>query len=117
MNWKRTAGLMCVCAMMVTLTGGARSVARGKESRVLRMGFVERAGRAELGARGIQIATDVLLLPGDHGAISGVAAEEIRDAEKLNVAWHRTFTDWKQVEPPRLGTILTYTDFVDWRVY
>lgn len=37
--------------------------------------------------------------------------------EKLNVAWHRTFTDWKQVEPPRFGTILTYTDFMDWRVY
>ena len=36
---------------------------------------------------------------------------------KLNVAWHRTFTDWKQVEPPRFGTILTYTDFMDWRVY
>ncbi len=29
--------------------------------------------------------------------------------EKLNLAWHRTFTDWKQVEPPRYGTILTYT--------
>ncbi len=37
--------------------------------------------------------------------------------EKLNLAWHRTFTDWKQVEPPRYGTILTYTDFMDWRVY
>jgi beta-galactosidase len=37
--------------------------------------------------------------------------------EKLNVAWHRTFTDWRQVEPPRFGTILTYTDFMDWRVY
>jgi beta-galactosidase len=37
--------------------------------------------------------------------------------EKLNVAWHRTFTDWKQVEPPRYGTILTYADFMDWRVY
>ena len=37
--------------------------------------------------------------------------------EKLNVGWHRTFTDWKQVEPPRFGTILTYTDFMDWRVY
>ena len=37
--------------------------------------------------------------------------------EKLNVAWHRTFMDWKQVEPPRYGTILTYTDFMDWRVY
>ena len=37
--------------------------------------------------------------------------------EKLNAAWHRTFTDWKRVEPPRFGTILTYTDFMDWRVY
>ena len=35
----------------------------------------------------------------------------------LNEAWHRTFTDWNQVEPPRYGTILTYTDFMDWRVY
>jgi beta-galactosidase len=37
--------------------------------------------------------------------------------DKLNSAWHRTFTDWKQVEPPRYGTILTYTDFMDWRIY
>lgn len=37
--------------------------------------------------------------------------------DTLNLAWHRTFTDWKQVEPPRYGTILTYTDFMDWRVY
>jgi len=35
----------------------------------------------------------------------------------LDTAWHRTFTDWKQVEPPRFGTILTYTDFMDWRVF
>lgn len=37
--------------------------------------------------------------------------------DQLNEAWHRTFTDWSQVEPPRYGTILTYTDFMDWRVY
>lgn len=37
--------------------------------------------------------------------------------DNLNAAWHRTFTDWHQVEPPRYGTILTYTDFMDWRVY
>jgi len=37
--------------------------------------------------------------------------------DNLNEAWHRTFTDWKQVEPPRFGTILSYTDFMDWRVY
>lgn len=37
--------------------------------------------------------------------------------DQLNEAWHRTFTEWNQVEPPRYGTILTYTDFMDWRVY
>ncbi|HVM76129.1 MAG TPA: beta-galactosidase, partial [Candidatus Saccharimonadales bacterium] len=37
--------------------------------------------------------------------------------DRLNEAWHRTFTEWGQVEPPRFGTILTYTDFVDWRVF
>ncbi len=37
--------------------------------------------------------------------------------DQLNKAWHRTYSDWGQVEPPRYGTILTYTDFMDWRVY
>jgi beta-galactosidase len=37
--------------------------------------------------------------------------------DRLNEAWHRTFADWSQVEPPRYGTILTYSDFMDWRVY
>lgn len=37
--------------------------------------------------------------------------------EALNRAWYRTFTDWEQVEPPRFGTILTYADFMDWRVF
>lgn len=37
--------------------------------------------------------------------------------DRLNEAWHRTFTDWSQVEAPRYGTILTYTDFMDWRIY
>lgn len=37
--------------------------------------------------------------------------------DALNTAWHRTFSDWSQVEPPRFGTILTYTDFMDWRIY
>lgn len=37
--------------------------------------------------------------------------------DALNDAWHRTFSDWSQVEPPRYGTILTYTDFMDWRIY
>lgn len=39
------------------------------------------------------------------------------DLEALNRRWYRTFSSWDEVEPPRFGTILTYTDFTDWRVY
>lgn len=37
--------------------------------------------------------------------------------DALNAAWYRTFSDWSEVEPPRFGTILTYADFMDWRIY
>ena len=37
--------------------------------------------------------------------------------DQLNRAWYRTFSSWDEVEPPRFGTILTYADFMDWRVY
>ena len=43
--------------------------------------------------------------------------EKYGTLDRLNEAWHRTFTDWSQVEPPRYGTILTYADFMDWRIY
>jgi len=36
---------------------------------------------------------------------------------ELNRSWYRTLASWDQVEPPRFGTILTYADFMDWRVY
>lgn len=34
---------------------------------------------------------------------------------RLNQAWYRTYTAWSQVEAPRFGTILSYTDFLDWQ--
>ncbi len=37
--------------------------------------------------------------------------------EKLNQAWYRNFTDWNQVDPPRFSTILSYTDFIDWKSF
>ena len=37
--------------------------------------------------------------------------------EALNRAWYRTFTKWEEVEPPRYGTILSYTDFIDWKTF
>ncbi len=33
----------------------------------------------------------------------------------LNAAWYRRFASWQQVEPPRASTILSYTDYLDWR--
>ncbi len=34
---------------------------------------------------------------------------------RLNQAWYRTYTSWSQVQAPRFGTILSYTDFLDWQ--
>ncbi len=37
--------------------------------------------------------------------------------EALNKAWYRTVKDWAEIEPPRFGTILTFTDYIDWKEY
>lgn len=37
--------------------------------------------------------------------------------ENLNSAWYRNFTEWTQVEAPRFSTILSYTDFIDWKTF
>jgi beta-galactosidase len=37
--------------------------------------------------------------------------------DALNAAWYRTFATWDEVEAPRFGTILSYTDFIDWKTF
>lgn len=37
--------------------------------------------------------------------------------EALNKAWYRGFDNWEQVEPPRFATILSYADYMDWRIF
>jgi beta-galactosidase len=37
--------------------------------------------------------------------------------QALNTAWYRRFDRWEQVEPPRSSTILSYTDYLDWRAF
>ncbi len=37
--------------------------------------------------------------------------------QALNTAWYRGFERWDQVEPPRFGTILSYSDFIDWKSF
>jgi beta-galactosidase len=35
--------------------------------------------------------------------------------EALNAAWYRRHASWDEVEPNRLSTILSYSDYVDWK--
>jgi beta-galactosidase len=35
----------------------------------------------------------------------------------LNRAWYRKYKTWSQVQPPRASTILSYTDYLDWRAF
>ncbi len=37
--------------------------------------------------------------------------------EKLNQAWYRRFASWDHVEPGRMSTILSYTDYIDWKAF
>ncbi len=37
--------------------------------------------------------------------------------DAVNRAWYRRFTGWDQIEPPRFSTILSYTDYIDWRYF
>ena len=37
--------------------------------------------------------------------------------ENLNAAWYRRFTSWESVEPSRMSTILSYTDYIDWKSF
>ena len=37
--------------------------------------------------------------------------------DALNGSWYRHFTSWDEVEPNRLSTILSYTDFIDWKQF
>jgi beta-galactosidase len=37
--------------------------------------------------------------------------------DALNKAWYRTCRSWDEVEPPRFGTILTFTDYIDWKEF
>jgi beta-galactosidase len=37
--------------------------------------------------------------------------------DRLNEAWYRRFSSWSEVEPNRLSTILSYTDYIDWKAF
>ncbi len=35
----------------------------------------------------------------------------------LTEAWYRRFNDWTEVQPSRMSTILSYTDYIDWKSF
>ncbi|MBN9659566.1 MAG: beta-galactosidase [Acidobacteria bacterium] len=37
--------------------------------------------------------------------------------ESLNAAWYRSYRSWDQVEPGRMSTILSFTDYIDWKAF
>ncbi|MBI5008111.1 MAG: beta-galactosidase [Bacteroidia bacterium] len=37
--------------------------------------------------------------------------------DELNKSWYRNFEKWEDVSAPRFGTILTYSDFMDWKAF
>jgi beta-galactosidase len=37
--------------------------------------------------------------------------------DKLNAAWYRRFAGWDEVQPSRMSTILSYTDYIDWKSF
>ena len=39
------------------------------------------------------------------------------DLDRLNAAWYREFDSWDEVEPGRMSTILSYTDYIDWKTF
>ncbi len=41
--------------------------------------------------------------------------EKYPSLQDLNTAWYRTFESWEEVSPPRFNTILSYTDYIDWK--
>lgn len=37
--------------------------------------------------------------------------------DALNEAWYRGYESWEEVEPGRMSTILSYTDYIDWKTF
>lgn len=55
--------------------------------------------------------------PSTQQRFRGWLQAKYKTLESLNAAWYRHFTDWSQVEAPRYPTILSYTDYIDWRMF
>jgi beta-galactosidase len=55
--------------------------------------------------------------PGTRAKFRQWLQNKYQTLNQLNRAWYRNFTSWEQVDPPRFSTILSYTDFIDWKTF
>ncbi len=55
--------------------------------------------------------------PGTRARFREWLMDKYERLDELNRAWYRNFTSWEQVDPPRFSTILSYTDFIDWKMF
>lgn len=55
--------------------------------------------------------------PGSQARFRAWLQAKYKTLAALNTAWYRDYTTWSEVEPPRFPTILTYTDYLDWRAF
>lgn len=55
--------------------------------------------------------------PSTQARFRGWLQAKYKTLAGLNAAWYRTYTSWDQVEAPRFPTILSYTDYIDWRMF
>ncbi|MCL2126662.1 MAG: beta-galactosidase [Treponema sp.] len=93
--------------------------------------FIEKSARHFAGAKGLfsfdvwnephlepmfDYPSDLLCYcENSKAAFSRWLQDKYADLDKLNLAWHRKYTHWPQVEPPpRFGT---WADMLDWRKF
>ncbi len=55
--------------------------------------------------------------PNSQARFRGWLKAKYGTLDALNAAWYRGFERWEQVEPPRASTILSYSDYLDWRAF
>ena len=47
----------------------------------------------------------------------GWLEKKYETVDRLNEAWYRRFNGWDEVRPSRMSTILSYTDYIDWKSF
>jgi beta-galactosidase len=55
--------------------------------------------------------------PGTRARFRDWLKDKYGTIDEVNRAWYRSFKDWNEVDPPRFSTILSYTDFIDWKTF